>query len=43
VYEGARGTLYRVRVGRTSRLEQARRFQKILEEAGYEDAMVVAR
>lgn len=43
VYEGAQGTFYRVRVGRTNRLEQARKFQEILEAAGYEDAMVVAR
>ena len=43
VYEGVEGTFYRVRVGRARRLEQARRFQKILEAAGYEDAMVVAR
>ena len=43
VYECAHGTFYRVRVGRANRLEQARRFQEILEAAGYEDAVVVAR
>lgn len=42
VYEGAHGTFYRVRVGRSNRLEQARRFKKVLEAAGYADAMVVA-
>jgi rare lipoprotein A len=43
VHQSPLGTLYRVRVGRSSRLEQARRFQKILEADGYANAMIVAR
>jgi rare lipoprotein A len=44
VHEGAEGkTLYRVRVARCRRLENARKYEKILESAGYTDAVVVAR
>jgi len=42
-YESAHGTFYRVRVGRSNKLEQAGKFKKVLEAAGYADAMVVAR
>jgi len=43
VYESALGAFYRVRVGRSDRLEEARKYESILEAAGYPDAMVVAR
>jgi len=43
VYKGALGTFYRVRVGRSDRLERAREYKKMLEDAGYTDAMVVAK
>ncbi len=42
-YEGALETFYCVRVGRSDRLERAREYEKMLEAAGYRDAMVVAR
>jgi rare lipoprotein A len=42
VYEGAHGTFYRVRVGRSDRLERAIEYKKTLEHAGYTGAMVVA-
>ena len=43
VYEGARGTFYRVRVSRCKTLDQAKMYEKIVEAAGYPDAIVVAR
>jgi len=43
VYESPKGTFYRVRVARCNRLNDARRYEKILEAAGYPDALVVAR
>jgi rare lipoprotein A len=43
VYESAQGAFHRVRVGSSDRLEQARKYEKMLEAAGYPDAMVVAR
>lgn len=43
LYESGQGTLHRVRVGRSDRLQQARKYEKMLEAAGYSDAMVVAR
>lgn len=43
VHDGAEGTWYRVRVARCSRLETARGYEKMLEAAGYTDAVVVAR
>jgi rare lipoprotein A len=43
VYESGQGTFHRVRVGRSDKLEQAREYERILEAAGYPDAMVVAR
>jgi rare lipoprotein A len=43
VQEGSDGTLYKVRVARCTTLEQARRYEKMLEGDGYPDAMVVAR
>jgi rare lipoprotein A len=42
VHEGTHGTFYRVRVGRSDRLDRAREYEKTLENAGYTDAMVVA-
>jgi rare lipoprotein A len=43
VYESHKGTFYRVRVARCKRLDQARKYEKLLEAAGYPDAIVVAR
>jgi rare lipoprotein A len=43
VYESADGTFYRVRVARCRTLDQARKYEKIMEAAGYPDAIVVAR
>lgn len=44
VYEGPGGyTFYRVRVGRYTKLDHAREYEKKLEAEGYPDAMVVAR
>jgi rare lipoprotein A len=43
VHESAKGTFYRVRVARCKALDQARRYEKALEAAGYPDALVVAR
>ncbi len=43
VYESAKGTFYRVRVARCEELDQARKYEKMLEAAGYTDAIVVAR
>jgi rare lipoprotein A len=44
VYESPKdGTFYRVRVGNCKRLNKAREYEKMLETAGYADAMVVAR
>ena len=43
VYESAKGTFYRVRVSRCNTLDQARKYEKIMEAAGYPDAIVVAR
>lgn len=43
VYESPKGTFYRVRVARCKRLDQARKYEKVLETAGYPDAIVVAR
>lgn len=43
IYEGTKGTFYRVRVSRCKRLDQARKYEKIMEAAGYPDAIVVAR
>jgi rare lipoprotein A len=43
VYEGAEGTFYRVRVARCKTLDQARKYEKKIEGAGYPDAIVVAR
>jgi rare lipoprotein A len=43
VYESAKGTFYRVRVARCKELDQAREYEKMLEAAGYPDAIVVAR
>ena len=42
-YESDRGTFYRVRVTRCRRLDQARKYERLLEAAGYRDAIVVAR
>jgi rare lipoprotein A len=43
VYESAKGTFYRVRVSRCKTLDQARKYEKIIEAAGYQDAIVVAQ
>lgn len=43
VYESAKGTFYRVRVSRCKTLDQARKYEKIIEAAGYPDAIVVAQ
>jgi rare lipoprotein A len=43
VQERPDGILYKVRVARCKTLEQARQYEKMLEEDGYPDAMVVAR
>lgn len=43
VHETGDGSLYKVRVARCKTLEQARRYEKMLEGDGYPDAMVVAR
>ena len=43
VYESAKGTFYRVRVSRCKTLDQARKYEKTIESAGYPDAIVVAR
>ena len=43
IYESARDTFYRVRVVRCKTLDQAKKYEKILEAAGYADAIVVAR
>lgn len=43
VHESSGGTLYRVRVARCTTLGQARKYEKMLEAAGYPDAVVVAR
>lgn len=43
VYKSAKGTFYRVRVSRYKTLDQARKYEKIIEAAGYPDAIVVAR
>ncbi len=43
VYESAKGTFYRVRVSRCKTLDHARKYEKVIEAAGYPDAIVVAR
>ena len=43
VYESAKGTFYRVRVSMCKTLDQARKYEKVIEAAGYPDAIVVAR
>jgi rare lipoprotein A len=43
VYESVKGTFYRVRVARCQELDQARKYERMLEAAGYTDAIVVAR
>jgi rare lipoprotein A len=43
VYETTKGTFYRVRVARCKELDQAKKYEKMLEAAGYTDAIVVAR
>jgi rare lipoprotein A len=43
VHQSPLGTFYRVRVGKSNRLERARDYEKMLEDAGYADAMVVAK
>jgi rare lipoprotein A len=43
VYESPKGTFYRVQVARCKELDQARKYEKMLEAAGYTDALVVAR
>jgi rare lipoprotein A len=42
VHESAKGTLYRVRVASCKKLDQAKKYEKMLEAAGYPDAIVVA-
>ena len=42
-HEGAKGIVYRVRVGRSKTLDDAEKHKKILGVAGYKDAIVVAR
>jgi rare lipoprotein A len=42
VYESSRGTFYRVRAAKCRTLDEARRYEKMLEADGYTDAMVVA-
>ena len=42
-YENNVGTFYRVRVAKCTTLDQARRYEKILEADGYPDAIVVSR
>jgi len=41
VYESREGKYYRVRAAKCTTLDQARRYQKMLEEDGYRDAFVV--
>jgi rare lipoprotein A len=43
LYESKEGTFYRVRVAKSTNLDQARRYQKRLEADGYPDAIVVVR
>ena len=43
VYEGIGDTFYRVRVARCTTLDQARKYEKMLEADGFPDAIVVAR
>ena len=43
LYESNEGTFYRVRTSRCPTLEQARKYEKMLEADGYPDAIVVAR
>ena len=43
VYEGIKGTFYRVRVARCRTLADARRYEKMLEADGFPQAIVVAR
>ena len=43
LYESGEGTLYRVRIAKFTTLDQARRYQKMLEADGYPDAIVVVR
>jgi len=42
-YESMQGTFYRVRVARCTTLDEARRYEKMLERDGFPDAIVVAR
>ena len=42
-YECVKGTFYRVQVARCKSLGQARKYEKMMEAAGYPDAIVVAR
>ena len=43
VYDGMEGTFYRVRVARCRTLDEARRYEWMLEEDGFPQAIVVAR
>lgn len=43
VHESVNGTFYRVRVAKCKKLDQAREYEKMLEAAGYPDAIVVAQ
>lgn len=43
VHESADGTFYRVRVERCKKIDQAKEYEKMLEAAGYPDAIVVAQ
>lgn len=43
LYERTDGTFYRVRVARCTTLDQARKYEKMLESDGFPDAIVVAR
>lgn len=43
VYEGTKGTFYRVRVARCRTLDEARRYEAMLEKDGFPEAIVVAR
>ena len=42
LYESSRGVFYRVRAARSTTLDEARQYEKMLEREGFPDAMVVA-